>query len=121
MSAGISCRGCQRIDWGEATVYLNSKKTVVNLFCARLCYSAPSFVWSYRRQNEESFLEAIVQSMEYFDGVPHCIIFDNAKVAVKDGFGVHAKKQTGYSALSAHYGFDAVFFNPTSGNEKGLV
>ena len=28
-----------QIDWGEATVYLNGVKTIVNLFCARLCYS----------------------------------------------------------------------------------
>ena len=33
----------------------------------------------------------------------------------------HAHKQDGYSALSAHYGFEAVFCNPASGNEKGLV
>ena len=110
-----------QIDWGEATVYLKGEKTVVNLFCARLCYSDTPFVRAYRRQNEESFLEANVRAMEYFGGVPRHVIFDNAKVAVKDGFGAHAKKQAGYSALSAHYGFDAVFCNPASGNEKGLV
>ena len=43
------------------------------------------------------------------------------KVAVKDGFGAHARKQAGYAALAAHYGFEAVFCNPASGNEKGLV
>lgn len=100
---------------------LKGEKTVVNLFCARLCYSDTPFVRAYRRQNEESFLEANVRAMEYFGGVPRHVIFDNAKVAVKDGFGAHAKKQAGYSALSAHYGFDAVFCNPASGNEKGLV
>ena len=110
-----------QIDWGEATVYLNGVKTTVNLFCARLCYSGAPMVLAYRRQNEESFLEANVHALEYFGGVPRHVIFDNAKVAVKDGFGAHAKKQAGYSALSAHYGFDAVFCNPASGNEKGLV
>ena len=49
------------------------------------------------------------------------MIFDNGKVAVKDGFGANARKQAGYAALSAHYGFEAVFCNPASGNEKGLV
>ena len=33
-----------QIDWGEATVYLNGEQTVVNLFCARLCYSDTPFV-----------------------------------------------------------------------------
>ena len=110
-----------QIDWGEATVYLNGVKTVVNLFCARLCYSGAPMVLSYRRQNEESFLDALVQVFQYFGGVPRRVIFDNGKVAVKDGFGAHARKQAGYAALAAHYGFEAVFCNPASGNEKGLV
>jgi transposase len=110
-----------QIDWGEATVYLSGVKTVVNLFCARLCYSNAPIVLAYRRQNEESFLDALVRVFQYFGGVPKRVIFDNAGVAVKDGFGAHAKKQAGYTALSAHYGFEAVFCNPASGNEKGLV
>ena len=110
-----------QVDWGEATVYLAGTKTVVNLFCARLCYSDAPIVFAYRRQNEESFLDAFVHMFSYFDGVPRRVIFDNGRVAVKDGFGAHAKKQAGYAALSAHYGFEAVFCNPASGNEKGLV
>lgn len=112
-----------QIDWGEATVYLSGVKTVVNLFCARLCYSGAPLVLAYRRQNEESFLDALVQVFQYFyfGGVPKRVIFDNGKVAVKDGFGAHARKQAGYAALAAHYGFEAIFCNPASGNEKGLV
>lgn len=110
-----------QIDWGEATVYLSGVKTTVNLFCARLCYSGAPMVLAYRRQNEESFLDALVQVFRYFSGVPKRVIFDNGKVAVKDGFGAHARKQAGYAALAAHYGFEAVFCNPASGNEKGLV
>ena len=110
-----------QIDWGEATVYLSGVKTVVNLFCARLCYSGAPLVLAYRRQNEESFLDALIQVFQYFGGVPQRVIFDNGKVAVKDGFGAHARKQAGYAALAAHYGFEAIFCNPASGNEKGLV
>lgn len=110
-----------QIDWGEATIYLSGVKTTVNLFCARLCYSGAPMVLAYRRQNEESFLDALVQVFQYYGGVPRRVIFDNGKVAVKDGFGAHARKQAGYAALAAHYGFEAVFCNPASGNEKGLV
>lgn len=110
-----------QIDWGEATVYLRGEKTVINLFCARLCSSCAPTVFAYRRQNQESFLEAFVRTFRFFGGVPEKVIFDNAKVAVKDGFGAHAKKQDGYTALSAHYGFDALFCNPAEGHEKGLV
>ena len=110
-----------QIDWGEASVYLGGTKQVVNLFCARLCYSDAPFVIAYRRQNSESFLDALVQTLEYFGGTPRRVIFDNAKVAVKDGFGANAEATEGYAALAAHYGFEPVFCNIASGNEKGLV
>ena len=84
-----------QIDWGEATVYLSGVKTAVNLFCARLCYSGAPLVLAYRRQNEESFLDALVQVFQYFGGVPRRVIFDNGKVAVKDGFGAHAGNKPG--------------------------
>ena len=113
--------GAMQIDWGETTVYLKGIRTTVNLFCARMCYSDAPIVLAYRRQNEESFLDALVCVFRYFGGVPKRVIFDNGKVAVKDGFGANARKQAGYTALSAHYGFEAVFCNPASGNEKGLV
>lgn len=73
------------------------------------------------RQNEESFLDAFVRTFGILGGVPVKVIFDNGKVAVKDGFGAHARKQAGYSALCAHYGFNAAFCNPAEGHEKGLV
>ncbi|MEG1578262.1 MAG: IS21 family transposase, partial [Oscillospiraceae bacterium] len=110
-----------QIDWGEATIWLDGQRLTVNLFCARLCHSDAPFVVAYRRQNSESFLDALVQTFAYFGGVPRRVIFDNAKVAVKDGFGAHAKAQESYAALAAHDGFEAVFCNPASGNEKGLV
>lgn len=110
-----------QVDWGEAVVYINGVRQTVNLFCARLCFSCAPVVLAYHRQNEESFLEAFVRTFEQLGGVPEKVIFDNGKVAVKDGFGAHARKQVGYTALSAHYGFDALFCNPAEGHEKGLV
>jgi len=110
-----------QVDWGEATVYLAGNKTKFNLWCMRECYSADIFCKAFYRQNEESFLEGQVSGLEYFGGAPHKVIFDNAKVAVKEGFGVHAKIQDRYAALSAHYAFKAEFCNIAAGHEKGLV
>lgn len=110
-----------QVDWGEATVYLAGVRLTINIFCARLCYSCKPIVLAYRRQNEESFLDAFVHTFELLDGVPKRVIFDNGRVAVKKGFGKHAEKQAGYASLCAHYGFDAVFCNPAEGHEKGLV
>lgn len=110
-----------QIDWGEATIYMRDEKVKTNLFCARLCHSCAPYVLAYKRQNLESFLDAIIRTIRYFGGTPRKFIFDNAKVAVKSGFGAHAIAQDDYKQLSAHYGFEPVFCNPASGNEKGLV
>lgn len=110
-----------QVDWGEGTVYINGIRQTVNIFCARLCYSCRPVVFAYHRQNEESFLDAFVRVFDVIEGVPSKVIFDNGKVAVKDGFGAMARKQAGYTALTAHYGFEAVFCNPAEGHEKGLV
>lgn len=110
-----------QIDWGEATIYLGNERTTVNLFCARLCYSCAPFVIAYHHQNLESFLDALTHAIQYYGGVPRRVIFDNARVAVKSRFGAHATAQDDYAQLAAHYGFEAVFCNPASGNEKGLV
>lgn len=110
-----------QIDWGLAKVYIKGERVTAHLFCARLCYSGFPFVLAFHRQNQESFLEAFVLCFSFFGGVVEKVIFDNDKVAVKDGFGLHAQKQAGYTALAAHYGFEAVFCNPNQGHEKGLV
>ncbi|MBW8381644.1 MAG: IS21 family transposase [Youngiibacter sp.] len=110
-----------QIDWGVATVYLQEKKKKLNIFCARLCFSCDIFVIAYKAANEESFLEAQQLAFDYFGGVPRRVIFDNAKVAVKDGFGLNAKPQARYLSFKAHYAFDLDFCNPAKGNEKGLV
>ena len=110
-----------QIDWGVATVYLNELKTKLNIFSARLCYSCDIFVVAYKAANEESFLEAQQLAFEYFGGIPRRVIFDNAKVGVKEGFGLYAKPQARYFSFSAHYAFDLDFCNPAKGNEKGLV
>lgn len=110
-----------QIDWGEVTVYLDGEKTKLYIFCGRLCYSCDIFVQAFKSPNEESFLEAQQLMFDFFSGIPRRLIFDNAKVAVKEGFGIYAKPQNRYLSFSAHYAFDLDFCNPGKGNEKGLV
>lgn len=110
-----------QIDWGTFQAYLQGEPVRLYYFCARLCYSCAPFVMCFRRQNTEAFLEAQVHAFEFFGGVPRRVIFDNAKVAVKSGYGKTAIAQDKYKALAAHYCFEMDFCNPASGNEKGLV
>lgn len=110
-----------QVDWGEATVILGGIRQKIQIWCMRECHSGDIFVSAFYRQNEESFLEGIVKGLEHFGGTPQKIIFDNARVAVKEGFGCHAKATDIYLSLSAHYSFKPVFCNPAQGHEKGLV
>lgn len=110
-----------QIDWGQAVAYLAGEKTRLNIFCMRECYSADIFCIAFYRQNKESFFEAHILGFEYFTGIPKRLIFDNAKVAVKEGFGAHAVMQDSYKALAAHYAFQCDFCNIAAGHEKGLV
>ncbi len=110
-----------QIDWGECTVYLGGVKQKLYSFCGRLCYSCDIFVQLFYKQNLECFLEAQQRMFDYFGGIPSRLIFDNAKVAVKEGFGKHAVATAGYAAFAAHYAFKTDFCNIASGNEKGLV
>lgn len=110
-----------QIDWGEATIYLRGERNVVQIFCGRLCYSCDIFVMACLNQNAESFLEAQQRMFDHFGGVPRRLIFDNGKVGVKEGFGLHAVAQDYYRMFSAYYVFHTDFCNVASGNEKGLV
>ncbi len=110
-----------QVDWGEAKIYVKDERKKLQLFCYRPCFSADIFVKAFYRQNQQAFLEGHVDAFNHFGGVPGKIIFDNARVAVKEGFGLYAKPQAAYQALSAHYAFDMHFTNINSGNEKSLV
>ena len=110
-----------QIDWGSAKTYVCGERLDINYFCMRECSSGAMFTMAFMRQNEESFLEAIQTGLEFFGGAPRRIIFDNAKVGVKEGFGKYAKTQDRYAELAAHYAFRTDFCNPSEGHEKGLV
>lgn len=111
-----------QIDFGSAHIFLNNEKQEIKYFCARLAYSAHIFTKAYFAEREECFLDGIISAFEYFGGVPREVLFDNARVAVSEGYGKHVTKITkGYETLIAHYAFKPKFCNVRSGNEKGLV
>lgn len=88
----------------------------------RLCYSCAIYVKAFLSENEECFLDGHISAFEFFGGVPKRLIFDNAKVAVKEGLGAYVSKETRrYMELQAHYVFTTDYCNPRKGNEKGLV
>lgn len=110
-----------QIDWGEVTAYLGKDRLILQMFCGRLCMSADLFVQVYYRANQESFLEAQQKMFDFQAGISDRLIFDNAKIAVKNGFGKQAIPQDRYHSFLSHYAVSVDFCNPGAGNEKGLV
>jgi len=79
---------------------------------------------AFPHQRSEAFQEGHRQAFEFFGGVPRTIWYDNAKVAVAAITGGKSRvEQPGFTALKAHYLFEAKFCNPgiDGAHEKGLV
>lgn len=111
-----------QIDFGSAVVKYRGKRTIVKFFCVRLCHSAAYHATAFPAENETCFLEGHIRAFEFLKGIPKRIIFDNAKVAVKEGLGAYVTKEhPAYKALQAHYAFSTDYCNAGQGHEKGLV
>ena len=61
-----------QIDWGEATVYLQGKKTKINLWCMRECHSADIFCQAYRKAGVKGYVTDLrIPAQEVIDAYHH--------------------------------------------------
>jgi hypothetical protein len=88
-----------------------------------LPYSDAVYLRAYERECTETFWDAHVHALIYFEGVPTEITYDNTKVAVSQiiGGGKERKLTTGFQQLQSHYLFDYRFCRVARPNEKGVV
>jgi hypothetical protein len=107
-----------QVDWGDNVAVIDNVKTVVSTFCVAFPYSYAIAGFVYPNKKMICFLDGHIQSFEFFHGVPKKCVFDNLKTAVFSGYGVHAIKQSEFKNIEAHYGFESIFCNIASGNEK---
>ena len=111
-----------QVDWGEAVVILAGKRVTVQMFVMRLCYSRRLFVMAFPTQKQESFFEGHVQGFQHFQGVPHRIVYDNLKAAVKRVLeGRNRQEQESFIVFRSYYLFESRFCTRGQGNEKGRV
>jgi transposase len=111
-----------QVDWGEASVVINGEKRKAQLFVMRLCYSRRTFVMAFPTQKQESFFTAHIEAFHHFGGVPHNLIYDNLKTAVKKVLkGRNRQEQSRFITLRSHYLFESRFCTPGKGHEKGGV
>ena len=111
-----------QFDWSEERVVLGGVEQKVKLAHFRMCYSRKPFVIAYHGEAQEMVLDAFVQALSFFGGVPRRVIIDNPKTMVvyvsrsKDRI-FHPR----FLALMNHYVMEPVACTPASGWEKGQV
>jgi transposase len=91
------------VDWGEATVRLAGRSTVVQLFYLRPCFSGAEFCMAFRRCTQQAFLEGHVEAFAWFSGVFALIRYDNLSSAVKLVLRGRRREETDrFIALRSH-------------------
>jgi transposase len=115
--------------WGEAQADFGEADFVENGMLCHGAYLVVSFPKSnagylqlFGGQNLECLLTGLIAIFNHFGGLPTKMWFDNASTMVSRILKNGERKLTdGFLRFQEHFGFEAVFCNPASGNEKGNV
>lgn len=109
-------------DWGYVRLKISGVVRQVYIAVFTLAKSNYRYAILYHRQDMLSFQESHVEFFEHLGKVPHILVYDNMKVAVKKFVSRNEKEPTsGLLGMEAYYGFDHRFCNVRKGNEKGHV
>ena len=110
-----------QIDHGEVTCEVQGDKQICYLFVISIPGQVLRYCQLYPVKSSESWGDFHERSFRFFEGIFPRIMYDNDSVLVKEIVGTE-RKQTNFSIeLEEHYGFESVFCNLASGNEKGSV
>jgi transposase len=111
-----------QFDWSEEYVLFGGIEHKVHVAHFRLCHSRKPFVVAYMNEKQEMVLDAFVQALAFFGGVPRRVIIDNPKTMVT--YVSRSKDRVfhpRFLALMNHYVIEPVACTPASGWEKGQV
>ncbi|MBE0479003.1 IS21 family transposase [Candidatus Aerophobetes bacterium] len=109
-------------DWGSAYVIMKGVKRMVSFFAMKLCYSRKPFIAAFPFEKQEAFFEGHKRAFEFFEGVPHILMWDNLKTAVQKILtGRNRVEQQSFIAFRSHYLFDTRFITPGEPHENGQV
>ena len=93
-----------QVDWGECgCVQVGGTTRKVSVFVAVLCYSRIMFIEFTLSQRKAEFYRGVVNALNFFDGSPRAIIFDNLKAAVINGSGRAACFHPEFLALCGYF------------------
>jgi len=114
--------GEAQVDFGEALVKMDGALRKVMFFAMALPHSDAMFIVAYPRECTETFQDGHVRALDFFQGTPRRISYDNAKTSVSKIVGSRTRKLTdGFLQLQSHYLFEEHFCRVGRPNEKGIV
>lgn len=114
--------GEAQIDFGGADFYENGHLHSGHYLNISFPYSNQGYTQLFKGENQECLFQGMINIFNYIGGVPTRMWFDNASTVVtkilKDG---KRDVTDAFMRFQNHFGFEAAFCNPESGNEKGSV
>ena len=114
--------GDAQVDFGHAVANVGGLLRKVAFFVMVLPYSDVFFIMAFERECTETFWEGHVRALEFFDGVPRKVTYDNTGICISKIIGSRARRFTrGFERLLSHYLFEPHFCLVRRANEKGVV
>ena len=111
-----------QFDWSMEIVMLGGIEQRIKVAHFRLSHSRKPFVIAYHRETQEMLLDAFVEALSFYQGVPKRVLIDNPKtMVVRIGKGKEREFHPRFLALMNHYLIEPVACTPASGWEKGQV
>jgi transposase len=110
------------VDFFEVLVDIGGERRKAHMFVMRLMHSKRDFAWLYPRQDQTCFLDGHVRAFAHFGAVPHRLVYDNLRAAVRKILvGSERELAPRFLALANHYLYEPCFARPREGHDKGGV
>ncbi len=75
-----------QVDFGEKDVPMNGQMVHLHFFVCKMGFSRRLFVKAYMQETQEAWLDGMESAFRYFDGLPLCIVCDNASSLVRNHY-----------------------------------
>lgn len=115
--------GEAQVDFGDIDIYRDDQLTRAHEFVMSFPASNAGFCQITMSETMEAVCQSMATLFEHIGKVPKRIWFDQMAAAAlrqKDSNG-NVIPNPRFQRFAVHYGFEIVFCNPDSGNEKGSV
>lgn len=110
-----------QMDHGEVDCIIGGHRMLCYLLVGAIPGTNLRYCQLYGTKAQESWGDFHERCFRFYSGIFSRVIYDNDTVLIKDcSKGQHVETKFSY-ALHEHYGFESVYCNPASGNEKGSV